>query len=86
MVIFLKALGIPGVGKKTAKTLASIFYSKEDFDFHRLPTQEKIEQLPDIGPEVASSLRDFFHSQQDNIEDILAELILIFPKKSEKIS
>jgi len=82
VVTFLKALWIPGVGKKTAKTLSTLFHSIEDFDFHALPNQEYIEQLSDIGPEVASSLRDFFHLQQDTIEDLLWEVHLQFDSQN----
>lgn len=36
--------------------------------------QEDLEALPDIGPEVASSVIEFFSEQREMIEDILSEV------------
>lgn len=81
IVTFLKALWIPGVGKKTAKTLSELFTSHHDICYAALPAKDIIEQLPDIGPEVADSLRNFFMNQEIEIRDILEQLIIIFPEK-----
>jgi DNA ligase (NAD+) len=78
LLTFLKALGIPGVGKKTAKTLAKYFQSW----MHSLQTalwgitQEELEALPDIGPEVAGSVVTFFEVQRAMIEDVLGEVVI----------
>jgi NAD-dependent DNA ligase len=69
------------VGKKTAKTLSELFTSHHDICYAALPAKDIIEQLPDIGPEVADSLRNFFMNQEIEIRDILEQLIIIFPEK-----
>jgi DNA ligase (NAD+) len=78
IVTFLKALGIPWVGKKTAKTLWRVINFKNSdillwkWDF------EMLEKLPDIGPEVASSVIEFFKDQQEMSQDLLSELEITF--------
>ncbi len=89
IVTFLKALWIPGVGKKTAKTLGKYI---EQMQPH-LSLQERIErgiiwegatekllQLPDIWPEVAESVIEFFTSQEDLVTDLLSELVIELPE------
>ncbi len=39
---------------------------------------EKLEVLPDIGPEVAENVVHFFRKQEDMIQDLLSELELKF--------
>ncbi|ABM28065.1 NAD-dependent DNA ligase LigA [Nitratidesulfovibrio vulgaris] len=58
------ALGIRHVGEQTARTLATHFV---DLDAMRKADGEKLLHLPDIGPEVAASIRCFFDNQS-NIE------------------
>lgn len=75
--IVLRSLGIEGVGKKTAKNLSVLFQSESDllkFDH----TLETIEQIPDIGPEVAKNLQEYF-SDPKNISlcQKLSELLEI---------
>jgi DNA ligase (NAD+) len=79
IVTFIKALWIPWVGKKTAKTLSRLFEDRQSICYEALPIKEAIEQLPDIGPEVADSLRNFFLTQSTEIWDILGELTITFP-------
>jgi len=96
IVTFLKALGIPGVGKKTAKTIGKYFQTSHPKPFQQgegtdnlfhLSWQERIErgvtweyalekllELPDIWPEVAQSVIDFFSHQSELVEDLLWEL------------
>lgn len=69
----LAALGIPGVGKKTGKTLARFFRSKEDFRDFKL-TQEQLETVRDIGPETAISVVEFFQQNAPMIRDLMTEL------------
>ncbi|GFK94491.1 DNA ligase [Fundidesulfovibrio magnetotacticus] len=53
----IAALGIRQVGAQTARTLAGAF---RDLDALARATAEELQLLPDIGPEVAQSLRAFF--------------------------
>ncbi len=54
------ALGIRQVGARTARTLAEHF---RDLDALAGATVEDLTALPDIGPEVAASIRQFFENQ-----------------------
>lgn len=58
----IAALGIRQVGTRTARTLAEHF---ADLDALGAATVEELTALPDIGPEVARSIREFF----DNAEN-----------------
>jgi DNA ligase (NAD+) len=63
---FLYALGIPNVGEATALTLANHFGTLEsllDAD------EESLQQVQDVGPAVAQSIRRFFH-EAHNLEVI----------------
>jgi DNA ligase (NAD+) len=69
---FLYGLGIREVGEATAVALAT-HYGKLDSIFRA--TEEELQQVPDVGPVVASRIRAFFdedHNRQ--IIDELAEL------------
>jgi DNA ligase (NAD+) len=77
---FLSALVIPWVGKKTAKTLAPLFDSKQSLlDFNI--TKEDLELLEDIGPEIANSVFQFFREKKDFISRLLEVLDIEFSKK-----
>ena len=52
----ISALGIRHVGEQTARMLAAHFHDMDAADTPRLL------ELPDVGPEVASSIRSFFES------------------------
>lgn len=54
---FLYALGIPQVGETTAEQLAACFANLQEL---MLVDQQRLEQLPDIGPIVANSIVSFF--------------------------
>ncbi|MCH5277542.1 MAG: NAD-dependent DNA ligase LigA [Desulfovibrionaceae bacterium] len=54
---FIAALGIRQVGEQTARTLAGHF---ADMDALEAATADELMELPDIGPEVAASIRAFF--------------------------
>jgi DNA ligase (NAD+) len=56
----IAALGIRQVGTRTARTLAEHF---PDLDALGAATAEELTALPDIGPEVAASIREFYDSQ-----------------------
>ncbi len=56
----IAALGIRLVGSRTARTLAEHF---PDLDALGAATVEDLTALPDIGPEVAASIREFFDNE-----------------------
>ena len=64
--VLLRSLWIAGVGKKTAKNLSVLFVWESDLlNFsHEL---ESIEQIPDIGPEVARNVSEFFRAEKNII-------------------
>ncbi|MBQ7585181.1 MAG: NAD-dependent DNA ligase LigA [Desulfovibrionaceae bacterium] len=56
---FISALGILHVGQQTARTLAANFKDLEDLGEAQV---SKLQELPDVGPEVAQSIYNFFHT------------------------
>lgn len=68
---FIAALGIRHVGERTSRTLAENF---ADMDALGDATLEQLQTLPDIGPEVAASIRFFFETPAN------AELLKNFHK------
>ena len=58
---FLFALGIPNVGRKTARDLAQAFGSLPAL---RAATEEELTAIPDVGGIVAKSITDFFASEK----------------------
>lgn len=85
IVTFLKALGIPGVGKKTAKTLAKLIDSVEHPILSGFAMTWELEELPDIGPEVARSVVEFFKNHRELTLDLLWELEIVFPKETTPV-
>jgi DNA ligase (NAD+) len=63
---FVNGLGIRHVGEHTARQLASRFRSIEDFIE---ASEDELQSVRDIGPEVASSIREYF-SQRRNREAV----------------
>ena len=59
---FIAALGIRQVGEQTARTLAERF---RDMDELESAGVEELMRLPDIGPEVAGSIRAFFENESN---------------------
>ena len=59
---FVAALGIRQVGEQTARTLAERF---RDMDELAAASTEELMALPDIGPEVARCIREFFENRQN---------------------
>ena len=57
------ALGIPHVGAKTAKILATHF---ETMDKFKNASQEELTQIPDIGEIIAKSIIDYFNNDHNN--------------------
>jgi len=67
---FIFALGIRHVGEETATDLARHFLS---FDALRSASDEQLAAVPNIGPVVASSIREFF---EDSAQKTLVEKLL----------
>ncbi|MBS3741730.1 MAG: NAD-dependent DNA ligase LigA [Candidatus Cloacimonetes bacterium] len=63
---FIYALGIPLIGEHLAQVLAQNYKTLEDI---KNADKEELEQIHEIGPEVADSITVFF-SQEDNLEQI----------------
>lgn len=76
----LRALGIRHVGEQTARALAGRFH---DLDSLARADEEELQGVDDVGPEVAASIRAFFHSQGNQaLLERLRELKL-WPEVSE---
>ena len=69
---FLFALGIPNVGRKTARDLAEAYGSLEGM---MSADREALMQLPDVGETVADSICGFFQSQRGKalVDGLLAQ-------------
>ena len=67
---FLAALGVPDVGGATAKNLAHAFGT---FGAVREASEEKLQDVPDVGPKVAAKVREFFDNEENAavIDDLL---------------
>ena len=77
---FLFALGIPNVGRKTARDLAQAFGTLENLE---KATAEQLTALPDIGETVAGSVTEYF-SFQENLQQIERMLEAgVHPKEME---
>jgi DNA ligase (NAD+) len=73
---FIYALGIPEVGEATAQALEAHFGSLEPV---RVASEGALEQVPDVGPIVASKIRRFFdHPQLAKVVDQLLELGVVW--------
>ncbi|WP_144798354.1 NAD-dependent DNA ligase LigA [Halorubrum depositum] len=59
---FLAGLGIPDVGATTARALAAHF---GDLDSILDADEAALREVDDVGPEVAESIRDFFHTEEN---------------------
>ena len=58
---FLTALGIPEVGATTARELARHFGS---FEAVRTADEAELQEVPDVGPIVASAVREYFDNEE----------------------
>lgn len=59
---FIFALGVRHVGEHTAKLLASSFGSVENLE---KATEEELVSIREVGPQVAQSIRTFFHNSEN---------------------
>ncbi len=68
---FLHAIGIPNVGRKTARDLAAAFGTLDNL---RAATAEQLVAIPDVGDIVAASVVEFFSfpENQEMIERLLS--------------
>jgi DNA ligase (NAD+) len=68
---FLYSLGIADVGEATALALANDFGSLDEL---LAADEERLQQVPDVGPIVAANIRAFFHERHnlDVIEKLRA--------------
>ncbi len=75
-------LGIRHIGERTAKVLANHFRS---LDALLNCTEEDFMEVPDIGPEMANSLKNYFRDPHhlDELKDLLK---FVHPKAPKKIS
>ncbi|MFT4950156.1 MAG: DNA ligase (NAD+) [Natronomonas sp.] len=62
LAAFLTALGIPEVGDTTARALANAFGT---FGAVRAASEAELQEVEDIGPTVASEVREFFASEHN---------------------
>ncbi|MBQ3597544.1 MAG: NAD-dependent DNA ligase LigA [Clostridia bacterium] len=62
---FIYALGIEGVGKKTAKDLSKTFH---DLDSLIKSTKEQLLFIPEIGDIIADNVRDYFNNEKNLLE------------------
>lgn len=63
----LYAIGIPGIGDKTAKVLA---YRFKNIDNLMSQTIEQLENIPDIGNTLATNIYNYFQTHQDFIKEL----------------
>ena len=78
---FIAALGIRQVGEQTARTLAEHF---SDMDALEKASVEELMRLPDIGPEVAGSIRAFFETESNRELLERFRAMGLWPKGGEK--
>ncbi len=79
---FLVALGIPQVGEATARALAEHF---GDLDSLMHAPEEELQQVRDVGPEVARNIARFFAQKQNR--QVIAKLLragIRFPQVTRK--
>ena len=82
VVKFLRSIGIPGVGKKTAKTLSQCFITHDDISQFSLNI-DVLEELPDIWPEVAKSVVEFFQDRNWSRAELALIKNITFSKKTD---
>lgn len=72
---FLLAIGIPGIGRATARDLASAFHTLTGL---RSATMEQLLEVPAVGEVIAASILDFFSDPLNNqvIDALLAQGVI----------
>ena len=79
LAAFLTALGIREVGGATARALAREFGT---FEAVRTADEEDLRRVPDVGPAVASAIRDFFENPEN--DRVVAELLTHVTPQAEQ--
>jgi DNA ligase (NAD+) len=75
---FIYALGIRHVGEETSLVLAKYYANLENF---RKANFDKLQNINDVGPEVAKSIIDWLEENQELLDDFLEQNIIIKNKK-----
>ena len=80
---FLVALGIPQVGKATARSLAEHFGALEPL---MRASEAELQEVRDIGPEVAANVARFFRQRQNRlvIDKLIRRADIGFPRAETK--
>ncbi len=80
---FLYAIGVPGVGEKTARELSDAFGT---LDRLAVATREELVRIPDIGDVMAEEIFDFFHDEEirKGLAELLSKGIEIEERRTEK--
>jgi len=80
---FINALSIRYVGEETSMDLAQYF---RKIDKLKKASKEKLEEIPDIGPNVAQSIRDWFNQDRNikMVKDLKKEVKIIPPESKSK--
>lgn len=80
---FLFALGIPGIGAKTAKILVKKYDNIEKL---KTVTEEELLEIPDIGPILADNIVRYFNDEKNiNIIDELKNIGINMNYKGQKL-
>jgi len=79
----IASLGIPWVGKRTAKLLAPLFQSQDDIlVFSKTP--EELEIIKDIGPETARSICEYFQTHTLLLQRLIERIQIVYaPEKNQ---
>jgi len=86
----LAGLGIPNVGKKTAKQLsAAIFAKMEREDVSVLDTlfsyrEEELVEIPDVGPETARAFDTYMQENRASLDRLFAEIRITIPSATPR--
>lgn len=82
---FIYALGIRHVGEETSIVLANHYGNLEKI---RQASLEELQDIPDIGPEVANSIVDWFKDNGKFLDELLAQGLIIknFKNKNQRLS
>jgi len=78
---FINALSIRYVGEQTSMDLAQYF---RNIDKLKKASQEELEEIPDIGPNVAQSIEEWFEKERNLnlVEELKKEVEIVSPEKS----
>jgi len=79
---FIMALGIPGIGKKTARDLAESFPSVEAFT---AVTREALLSVNEIGEKLADNVLEYLATHADYVKALAAVLTVQEPKRVEGV-